>query len=330
MARRRLAHRCSTRRSPRSPRTTCASSSRRPLRLGGRPSRRSSARTEPTAVDSAQPAAGPPSSVRDRAEALLVARSLTKVYGSTTVLNDVDLTLHAGQVLALVGENGAGKSTLVKILSGIVPFGEYSGTVEVAGSPAKFTSPSASDAAGVVMVPQELHVVPHLSIAENMFAARLPGRRGLYDERTAVREARNALEVFGLDADPRAPAATFTPSERRLIVLAAALHRSAKVLILDEPTAALTDAEANVLLDRLGGFRKAGAGIIYITHRLDELRRIADDIMVLRNGRLVAEFDSVPLQSELVSTMLGDTFQSIQAIAHDAPTKPKGNATALR
>src|SRR5207248_3231910 len=106
--------------------------------------------------------------------------------------------------------------------------------------------------------------------------------------------ARKALELFGLYVDPRAPAATLTPSERRLIVLAAALHRSARVLILDEPTAALTEAEASVLLDRLRSFRKAGVGIIYITHRLDELKRVADDVMVLRNGRLVAQYDSVP------------------------------------
>src|SRR5215207_6711327 len=187
-------------------------------------------------------------SVEGGAAALLVARSLTKVYGNTTVLNDVDLTLHEGQVLALVGENGAGKSTLVKILSGVVPFGEYSGSVELDGSPAEFSSPHASDAAGVVMVPQELHVVPHLTIAENMFAANLPGQHGLYDERAAVSEARKALETFVLDVDPRAPAAILAPSERRLIVLAAALHRSARVLILDEPTAALTDTEASVLL----------------------------------------------------------------------------------
>jgi len=154
-------------------------------------------------VDSAPPFAGSAPSVDDRAAPLLVARSLTKVYGNTTVLNDVDLTLHDGQVLAVVGENGAGKSTLVKILSGVVPFGEYTGSVELEGKSAEFSSPYASDTAGVVLVPQELHVVPHLTIAENMFAAQLPGRHGLYDERAAVRQAREELETFGRDGDPR-------------------------------------------------------------------------------------------------------------------------------
>ncbi len=267
--------------------------------------------------------------VEDR-EALLVARSLTKVYGTTTVLSEADLTLREGEVLAVVGENGAGKSTLVKILSGVIPSGAYSGSVELQGEVVQFASPSDSDKSGVVLVPQELHVVPHLSIADNMFAGNLPGKRGIYDERTAVREARKALVTFDLDIDPRAPAATLTPSERRLIVLAAALHRSARVLILDEPTAALTETEANVLLDRLRSFRRAGVGIIYITHRLDELRRVADRVLVLRNGRQVASYDSVPAQSEMVSAMLGETEQAIQAIAHDKPATPTTGTPALR
>ncbi len=193
----------------------------------------------------------------------------------------------------------------------------------------EFSSLRASDESGVVLVPQELHVVPHLTIAENMFAGRLPGQRGLYDEGKAVNDAREALEVFGLQADPRAPASTLTPSERRLAVLAAALHRSARVLILDEPTAALTDSEATVLLEQLRGFRRAGVGIIYITHRLDEVRQLADEVMVLRNGRLVAEFESVPPQGELVSAMLGETYSAIQEIAHHDVFVRDGHQPAL-
>jgi len=281
-------------------------------------------------VASARPAGSAEPSVHGRAATLLAARSLTKAYGNTTVLSNVDLTLAEGQVVAVVGENGAGKSTLVKILSGVIPYGDYAGTIELQGEPVEFPSLRASDTAGVVLVPQELHVVPHLTIAENMFAGRLPGGRGFFDERQAVKDAREALEVFGLRVDPRAPAATLTPSQRRLAVLAAALHRSARVLILDEPTAALTDSEATVLLEQLRNFRRAGVGIIYITHRLDELKRIADDVMVLRNGRLVATFDSVPPQDELVGAMLGSTYDSIQEIAHHATFRRDGSAPALQ
>ena len=123
----------------------------------------------------------------------LVAKGLTKRYGSTTVLKDVDLTVEGGQVHAIVGENGAGKSTFVKIVAGIVPHGSYEGTVELDGEKLAFSSVHAGSEVGVVMVPQELHVVAHLSIAENMFASRLPGRRGLYDSRAAVKAARESL-----------------------------------------------------------------------------------------------------------------------------------------
>ena len=193
--------------------------------------------------------------------------------------------------------------------------GTTRGRIELDGKAVEFSSLRASDEAGVVLVPQELHVVPHLTIAENMFAGRLPGQRGLYDERKAVNDAREALgglrpagrpEGSSLDVDPVGAAAGGA---------CRSLHRSARVLILDEPTAALTDSEATVLLEQLRRFRRAGVGIIYITHRLDELRQLADDVMVLRNGRLVAEFDSVPAQGELVSAMLGETYSAIQEIA---------------
>jgi len=260
---------------------------------------------------------------------LLRGRRLTKTYGMTTVLQGVDVSLQLGEVLAVCGENGAGKSTLMKILTGVIPHDQHEGSIELAGVQQHFASARASDAAGIVLVPQELHVVPHLSIAENMFAGQLPGRYGFYDELTALRWAREALDVFGLQVDPRARGASLSPSERRLIVLAAALHRSARVLILDEPTAAMTDVESAVLLDRLRLIRKSGVGIIYITHRLDELDQIADRVMVLRNGAVVANYASVPTREALVGAMLGDTLQALKDLAQEAPAVRAG-APALR
>jgi ABC-type sugar transport system ATPase subunit len=257
--------------------------------------------------------------------ALLVARGISKTYGSTSVLNGIDLELRAGETLAVLGENGAGKSTLMKIISGVVAAGDHGGTIELDGARQQFSSTRDGDAAGVVLVPQELHVAPHLTIAENMFAAHLPGRFGVYAERTAVADARRALAMFDLDVDPRAPAAVLSPSERRLIVLAAALHRSARVLILDEPTAALTEAEAGVLLEHVDAIRASGVGILYITHRLDELDRIADRCLVLRNGSLAARFDAVPPREELVSAMLGETLGSIRALADETPHQRHGD-----
>ena len=260
---------------------------------------------------------------------LLRGRRLTKVYGRTTVLHGVDVSVRSGEVLAIVGENGAGKSTLMKILAGVIPSGSFDGSIELQGKPQHFSSVRAGEAAGIVLVPQELHVVAHLSIAESMFAGHLPGRFGIYDEQTTVKWAREALDVFGLRADPRARSASLTPSERRLIVLAAALHRSARVLILDEPTAALTDVESAVLLEQLRLIRNAGVGIVYITHRLDELARIADRAMVLRNGALVEEYNSVPPRDKLVRTMLGDTFQTVDALTHE-PAFAQAGGPVLR
>lgn len=278
-------------------------------------------------ADTSAPPAG--SLVAAGGAPLLIGRGLQKAYGSTTVLKAVDVTVNEGEVLAIVGENGAGKSTLMKILAGVIGHGDHEGTVDLGGDRCEFTSLRAGEEAGVVLVPQELHVVPHLSIVDNMFSAHLPGRFGIYDKREAVTQARAALALFDLKVDPRSPASALTPSERRLIVLAAALHRSAKILILDEPTAALTDAETEVLLERLRQCRRAGLGICYITHRLDELDRIADRAMVLRNGALVAQFDEIPSRPELVSAMLGETLESRQALT-ERPAGVRSGEPVLR
>ncbi len=255
---------------------------------------------------------------------LLVGRQLGKVYGGLRVLQGIDFNLVQGEVLAVVGENGAGKSTLMKVLSGVIPSGRYDGEFTMEGRVANFASVQAGEAAGIVLVPQELHVIPHLSIAENMFAGHLPGRFGLYDEDTAVKWAKKALALFKMTVDPRALASVLSPSERRLIVLAAALHRSARLLILDEPTAALTDTEADSLLKQLRVIRAQGVGIIYITHRLDEIGKVADRVLVLRNGALVATYDTVPPREQVVQSMLGDAIKSLRSMAEEAAYVPSG------
>lgn len=260
---------------------------------------------------------------------LLSGRALGKTYGPTRVLDGVDVAIRSGKVLALLGENGAGKSTVMKILSGIIPHGEHDGEILLDGVGQRFASTRAAEAAGIVLVPQELHVVPHLPIAENMFAGRLPGRFGLYDEAAAVEQAREALTAFDLNFDPRAPAATLSPSERRLIVLAAALQQSARVLILDEPTASLSETEASVLLEHLRRIRDSGAGIAYISHRLDEIAQIADSVTVLRNGRTVAEYDYVPERGQLVGDMLGTELRSVRAAA-EVDRGPGGGLPVLK
>ena len=257
---------------------------------------------------------------------LVTGRQLGKSYGALRVLQGVDFDLVRGEVLAVIGENGAGKSTLMKILSGVIPARSRDGELAMEGRVANFASVQQAEAAGIVMVPQELHVIPHLSIAENMFAGHLPGRFGYYDQAKTAEWAQHALTLFGMTMNPRAPASVLSPSERRLTVLAAALHRSARVLILDEPTAALTDTEAESLLKQLHIIRDQGVGIIYITHRLDEIGKIADRVMVLRNGALVATYDTVPLREQMVQSMLGDAVKSRRALADEASFVSSGDA----
>lgn len=270
----------------------------------------------PLSAGEVQPATDPAKGAGS--EVLLSGTGLTKRYGNVTVLSDVDFELRAAEVLAVVGENGAGKSTLMKIIAGVIPAGDHDGEICVHGAPVEFTSIRASGDHGVVLVPQELHVVPHFTIAENMFQGHLPGRLGIYDEQAAFQQAREALAIFDLDFKPSDLARTLSPAQRRLIVLAGALYRSAKVLILDEPTAALTDSEAEVLLGHLRKLRDHGVGIIYITHRLDELDQIADRVLALRNGVKVADFESVPSRSELVGAMLGSELKELREIARSA------------
>lgn len=236
---------------------------------------------------------------------LLNCSGLTKSFGSTDVLKDIDFELHGGESVAVLGENGAGKSTLMKMLAGYYPAGSYKGFIKLQGKEASFRSVHDAEAAGVVMVPQELHVVPHLSIAENMFAGNLPGRRGIFSRREADRAARSALAVFSLDVDPSLPADVLSPSERRLIVLASALAKSARVLILDEPTAALTDSETQKLLAHVNLIRDKGVGVLYITHRLDELDKVASRSVVLRNGQVTRTFGAQPPRHEVVEAMIG-------------------------
>lgn len=216
---------------------------------------------------------------------LVTVRRLCKTYAAP-VLVDFDFELHSGEVHALVGANGAGKSTFVRLLSGLaVP---DAGAMELAGRPHAPRSRRTAEEAGVVMILQELNVIPTLSVAENLQLDRLPHRGG-WIRRQQLREfARAALTRVGLGGlDPDTPAGELGIGEQQLIEIASALARQCRVLILDEPSAALTSPEVERLFANLHALRAAGTGIIYITHRMDEIRRIADRVSVLRDGRRI-------------------------------------------
>jgi D-xylose transport system ATP-binding protein len=237
---------------------------------------------------------------------ILAADGLVKEFPGVRALDGVTFTVAAGEVHALCGENGAGKSTLIKTLSGIHAHGSYGGRVLVDGAEARFAGIADAERAGIAVIYQELALVDELSVAENIMLGREPVRGGLIDWEALRREAAAVLERHGLDLDPAARCGDLGTGRQQLVEIAKALAKRSRVLILDEPTAALTAAEADALLGILRRLRAAGTAIVYISHRLDEVLGLADRITVLRDGRSVAALDGPQATREaLIAAMVG-------------------------
>jgi ribose transport system ATP-binding protein len=216
---------------------------------------------------------------------------VSKSYGGVHAVRDVDFSIRPGEVHALLGENGAGKSTLMKVLCGEVS--GYRGEIRIGGRPVALTSPVDAQRAGIAMIHQELDLVPALSIAENVFLGREPRTRlRTVDVRRMVRDTARLLARAGVRLDPRRPVEQLRTGEQQLVTIAKALSLDARILIMDEPTSALSSHEVDQLFGVISELRGAGTGIVYISHRMDEIGRVADRATVLRNGSLVAEFDA--------------------------------------
>ena len=215
---------------------------------------------------------------------LLEARGLTKRFPGVIALRDVAFDLEPGEVHALCGENGAGKSTLIKLLAGIHPYGSYEGELLVDGHPVRFRSIRDAEAVGIAVITQEFALVEELSIAENIFLGREPLRGLRIDWHEMHRRARLLLADFGLKLDPVQPVRNLGIGQKQLIEIVRAIDKKSRVLVLDEPTAALTEQEVAVLLNHLRRLRAQGTACIYISHKLDEVFAIADRITILRDG----------------------------------------------
>ncbi|WP_036528963.1 multiple monosaccharide ABC transporter ATP-binding protein [Nocardia sp. CNY236] len=218
-------------------------------------------------------------------------RSITKTFPGVTALAEVDLAVRAGEIHAICGENGAGKSTLMKVLSGVYPHGTYSGEIVYQDQEVRFGDIRASEQAGIVIIHQELALVPGMSITENVFLGNEPRKRGRIDWRAAQRRVIELLAQVGLEEHPDTLVKDIGVGKQQLVEIAKAFAKNVKLLILDEPTAALNEDDSAHLLDLLREFRRRGMTSIIISHKLNEIEAIADSITILRDGRTVDTLD---------------------------------------
>jgi ribose transport system ATP-binding protein len=236
--------------------------------------------------------------------ALLRATGISKSFPGVLALDDVHLDLRPGEVLALVGENGAGKSTLLKLLSGI--YRPDAGTMELDGAPMRPAGPRQANELGISVIHQEFHLMPDLTVAQNIFIGREPRRAGLIRDDELVRRATALFERLGIPLDPRQPVSHLSVAGQQMVEIAKALSFDARVLIMDEPTAALTETEVATLFRIVRDFVSPRTGVIYVSHRMDEIKEISDRITVLRDGRYV---DTLPTAStetrEVIAAMVG-------------------------
>ncbi|MFI0349459.1 multiple monosaccharide ABC transporter ATP-binding protein [Actinomadura sp. 9N407] len=241
----------------------------------------------------------------DDTDDILAMRGITKTFPGVNALSDVDLTVRRGEIHGICGENGAGKSTLMKVLSGVYPHGSYEGEISFAGEPCRFAGIRDSEQLGIVIIHQELALCPQLSIAENIFLGNeqtgAPGRKrlgrpalgglALVDWNRTNHEAARLLERVGLPENPVSPISDLGVGKQQLVEIAKALSKRVRLLILDEPTAALNDEDSAHLLDLVRGLRDEGITSVIISHKLNEVMAIADRISILRDGRMIETLD---------------------------------------
>ncbi len=231
-------------------------------------------------------------------------KGITKRFGRVTVLEDVDFEIRAGEVHVLAGENGAGKSTLIKILAGVHT--DFQGTIEIDGDPVRPASPAEATKLGVSVIHQELSLVPSMSVADNIFLGRLQTVGGLVRDRRQHAAAQKLMDDFHLDVRVSQLVEQLPVATQQLIEIAKALGQDAKVIVMDEPTSALNAPEVARLFALIQQWKKQGCGIVYISHKMEEIEQIADRISVLRDGRLVASAAAAHLPVDrLVRAMVG-------------------------
>ncbi|AMV11061.1 D-ribose transporter ATP-binding protein [Geobacillus thermoleovorans] len=237
---------------------------------------------------------------------ILEMKGITKEFPGVRALDNVTFSVRKGEIHALCGENGAGKSTLMKVLSGVYPYGTYDGKIYIEGKEVRFRNIKESQEAGIAIIYQELAVVEEMTVAENLFLGHELMRGKYIDWNRLYSEAQKWLQKIGLDIDPETKVRNLTVGKQQLIEIAKALSKNAKIIILDEPTAALTDSDVATLKNILCDLRSQGVTCIYISHRLNEVMELADTVTVLRDGQTIST-DRIELLTEeqIIAKMVG-------------------------
>ena len=241
-------------------------------------------------------------------DAILQMRGITKTFPGVKALQDVNLEVRRGEIHAICGENGAGKSTLMKVLSGVYPHGSYDGEIYFDGGLCDFAGIRDSEKRGIVIIHQELALSPYLSLAENIFLGNERAKRGLIDWNRTNAEAADLLNRVGLRENPTTTARDLGVGKQQLVEIAKALSKEVRLLILDEPTAALNDEDSAHLLDLLRGLRDEGITCVIISHKLNEIEAVADSVTILRDGRTIETLDmraGEVTEDRIISGMVG-------------------------
>jgi D-xylose transport system ATP-binding protein len=250
---------------------------------------------------------------------LIALKNISKSFGPVRALHSVSLTVAGGEILALVGENGAGKSTLMKVLSGLYPAGDFEGQIEVLGQALQFRSPKDSEDAGIALIHQELSTFPHLTVAENMVVGHWPTRHGWIHHESMREQAAGWLKKLGADFTPDQKMSTLSTGQQQVVEIAKALAKNSKILILDEPTSSLTQRETKKLFALLNELKAQGCGLVYISHRMEEIFSLADRVVVLRDGQSVFSAEVAGLKEEtLIQAMVGRSLESAPTVVSAA------------
>ena len=251
-------------------------------------------------------------------EYIMEAKGISKSFPGVKALSNVDVNIHRGEVVALLGENGAGKSTLIKVLSGV--YQPDAGELFLEGKKIHFDVPLEAKLAGIGVIHQELNYVATVSVAENIFMGNIPKKHGLVDYKTMYEESKKIMAVVGLDLNPKMNMGDCSVAQKQLIEIAKVISNHAKVVIMDEPTSALNDVEIEHLFDFIRKAKSEGIAIFYISHKLDELFQIADRVVVLRDGCVTGQVMIKDATKEELISRIDDFTQGLPSYVPTADT----------